>query len=208
MRAGSFRLDWRRGSPAGDVRVDFTIAVDALTAMMLVDGHVRLAAGSPIFSIGYMHGDQGYARFFAVMGLFVFSMTGLVLATTSCCSIAFWEGVGLCSYLLIGFWFEKPSAAAAARKAFLVNAIGDVGFVLGIFLLWSDGPDSSTYDGVFEHVRRTTGDPRTRRLTVLACCSSARAAGKSAQFPLHVWLPDAMEGPTPVSAPSSTPRRW
>src|SRR4030088_4404 len=96
----------------------------------------QLATSSPIYSAGYMHGDEGYARYFAEISLFLFSMTGLVLANNFILLYAFWEGVGVCSFLLIGFWFTRPSAAAAARKAFLVTRIGDLGFFIGILMLW------------------------------------------------------------------------
>src|SRR5207249_10019076 len=102
-----------------------------------------------IYSVGYMHGDRGYARYFAEIALFIFSMTGLVLASNFIVLYAFWEGVGLCSYLLIGFWFSKPSAAAAARKAFLVTRIGDVGLLLGIMLLWVSSGYHFDYESVF-----------------------------------------------------------
>src|SRR5437899_8991549 len=102
-----------------------------------------------IYSAGYMHGDEGYARFFAEIALFIFSMTGLVLASDFLLLYAFWEGVGLCSYLLVGFWFTKPSAAAAARKAFLVTRVGDLGLILGIILLWLEFGHRLDYDSIF-----------------------------------------------------------
>ena len=153
-----------------------------------------------IYSVGYMHGDQGYARYFAEIALFIFSMTGLVLASNFILLYAFWEGVGLCSYLLIGFWFNKPSAAAAARKAFLVTRIGDVGMILGIILLWLRlGPMTGytlDYDKVFTEATLLDSASLAAICLLLFC----GAVGKSAQFPLYVWLPDAMEGPSPVSA--------
>ena len=157
-----------------------------------------------IFSVGYMHGDPGYPRFFAVISLFVFSMCGLVLANNFLLLVAFWEGVGLCSYLLVGFYFEKPSAAAAAAKAFLVTRLGDIGFVLGIFLLWQIGGWHTDLDDALRPHREAPAGPRrrSRSACLLLFCG---AVGKSAQFPLHVWLPDAMEGPTPVSR--ADPRR-
>jgi NADH-quinone oxidoreductase subunit L len=152
-----------------------------------------------------MHGDEGYARFFAEVALFIFSMTGLVLADNFILLYAFWEGVGVCSYLLIGFWFTKPSAAAAARKAFLVTRLGDLGFAIGILLLWSSfhGPEPQRnllyaldYHTIFTNAQyQETG--LMAAVCLLLFCG---AVGKSAQFPLYVWLPDAMEGPTPVSA--------
>src|SRR5262249_53898257 len=121
---------------AGNVSVGFNLRADALTAIMLVTV-TFISSLIAIYAVGYMHGDEGYPRFFAKISLFIFSMTGLVLADNFVLLYAFWEGVGLCSYLLIGFWFTKPSAAAAARKAFLVTRLGDIGFLIGILLLWS-----------------------------------------------------------------------
>jgi NADH-quinone oxidoreductase subunit L len=180
---------------AGNVDVGFTLRADALTAIMLVTV-TFIATLIAIYSAGYMHGDPGYPRFFAEIALFVFAMTGLVLADNFLVLYAFWEGVGLCSYLLIGFWFTKPSAAAAARKAFLVTRIGDLGFILGIILLWIGFGHYLDYDIVFDQAR--TRDPAL--LTAVCLLLFCGAVGKSAQFPLHVWLPDAMEGPSPVSA--------
>src|SRR5437773_2014244 len=120
---------------AGDVSVGFSLRADGLTAVMLVTV-TFIGSLIAIYSVGYMHGDPGYSRFFAEVSLFLFSMTGLVLANNFILLYAFWEGVGLCSYLLIGFWFARPSAAAAARKAFLVTRLGDIGLFLGILLLW------------------------------------------------------------------------
>src|SRR5581483_4135992 len=148
-----------------------------------------------IYSVGYMHGDAGYARFFAEISLFLFAMTGLVLANNFIVLYAFWEGVGLCSYLLIGFWFQRPSAAAAARKAFLVTRLGDIGLFLGILILWA-ATGSLDYDKIF-----MPDEPISSGILTAACLLLfLGAVGKSAQFPLHVWLPDAMEGPSPVSA--------
>src|SRR6266852_4451457 len=135
---------------AGAVTANFSLRGDGLTAVMLV---MVTFIGSliAIYSAGYMHGDPGYPRFFAAVSLFLFFMVGLVLANNFVLLYACWEGVGLCSYLLIGFWFAKPSAAAAARKAFLVTRLGDVGLFIGILLLWSHGPSHSLeYDDVFK----------------------------------------------------------
>ncbi|MCS6866524.1 MAG: NADH-quinone oxidoreductase subunit L [Gemmataceae bacterium] len=182
---------------AGQLDVHFTITVDALATVML--GMITfIATFIALFSSGYMHGDRGYARFFAVMSFFVFSMCGLVLANNFLLLVAFWEGVGLCSYLLVGYYFEKPSAAAAARKAFLVTRLGDTGFLLGIFLLWKMGGGHTDLDLLFAHIRDHPPDPGL--LTTACLLLFCGAVGKSAQFPLYVWLPDAMEGPTPVSA--------
>ncbi len=184
----------------GGIDVKIGLQADAMTALMLlmVTSVSLLVA---IFAAGYMQGDPGYPRFFAEIALFVFSMSMLVLADNFLLMFVFWEAVGLCSYLLIGFWFRKPSAAAAAKKAFVVNRIGDFGFLIGIFLIWS------TF-GTLEF-SQILFDPRLIQETVasqpevfLPICMLLfiGAVGKSAQFPLHVWLPDAMEGPTPVSA--------
>jgi NADH-quinone oxidoreductase subunit L len=175
------------------VDIGFTLRADGLTAIMLV---TVTFVGSliAIYSAGYMRGDEGYARYFAEVALFLFAMTGLVLADNFILLYSFWEGVGLCSYLLIGFWFTKPSAAAAARKAFLVTRIGDVGMFIGILVLWMNFGHQLDYDTLFGSAE--AGPVLTAACLLLFC----GAVGKSAQFPLHVWLPDAMEGPSPVSA--------
>jgi NADH-quinone oxidoreductase subunit L len=148
-----------------------------------------------------MHGDPGYARFFALISLFVFSMCMLVLAANFLMVYLFWEAVGLCSYLLIGFWFQRPSAAAAAKKAFVVNRIGDLGFLVGIFLIWTTF-GSLDFAEVLDAPERLAALAAAQpgRMTLICLLLFLGAAGKSAQFPLQVWLPDAMEGPTPVSA--------
>jgi NADH-quinone oxidoreductase subunit L len=175
-------------------QVHFGLQADTLTAVMLV-AVTFCGTFIAIFSSWYMHNEDGYPRFFAVMSLFLFSMTGLVLANNFIVLYAFWEGVGLCSYLLIGFWFTKPSAAAAARKAFLVTRLGDAGLILGIMMLWSRFGHSLDMDEVF--LQAKSNPAYITAACLLLLCG---AVGKSAQFPLHVWLPDAMEGPTPVSA--------
>ena len=180
---------------AGNVDVGFTLRADPLTAIMLVTV-TFIATLIAVYSAGYMYGDPGYARYFAEISLFVFSMTGLVLADNFLVLYAFWEGVGLCSYLLIGFWFTRPSAAAAARKAFLVTRLGDLGFILGIILLWINFGHRLEYERVFGEAG-SLSTPLLGAVCLLLFCG---AVGKSAQFPLHVWLPDAMEGPSPVSA--------
>ena len=151
-----------------------------------------------IYSIGYMHGDGGYYRFFAYLPLFVFSMLMLVLADNFLLLFVFWEAVGLCSYFLIGFWYKRRSAVNAAKKAFIVNRVGDLGFGLGIMLtFWTyDTVNFHGPDGVFARV----GEASDSTVFWIAILLFIGACGKSAQFPLHVWLPDAMEGPTPVSA--------
>ena len=182
------------GSPQSmDIGVSFR--ADELSAIMLV---MITFIGTLIatFAAGYMDGDPGYPRFFAEVALFIFSMTLLVLGDNLILLFAGWEGVGLCSYLLIGFWFTKPSAADAARKAFLVTRIGDVGLMLGILLIWVSCDYKLDYTSIFKAAPSL--DPSVQfGICFLLFCG---AAGKSAQFPLHVWLPDAMEGPTPVSA--------
>jgi NADH-quinone oxidoreductase subunit L len=183
---------WAR---VGNVDLGLTLRADGLSAIMLVTvTFVGLLI--VIFSIGYMHGDPGYPRFFAEVALFICAMTLLVTANNFLVLYAGWEGVGLCSYLLIGFWFEKPSAADAARKAFLVTRLGDMGLLLGIILLWYLSGFALDYDSVFERLQLV--EPwYVGAACLLIFCG---CVGKSAQFPLHVWLPDAMEGPTPVSA--------
>jgi NADH-quinone oxidoreductase subunit L len=176
------------------MNVWISLRADPLTAMMLVM-ITFISTLIALFSRGYMHGDPGYYRYFTFVALFVFCMTMLVLSNNFLLTFVFWEGVGLCSYLLIGYWFQKRSASAAARKAFLVNRIGDIGFILAVFAIWYT-TGSLDYDVVFANVGVIGSD------WLLAICFLLfmGAVGKSAQFPLHVWLPDAMEGPTPVSA--------
>jgi proton-translocating NADH-quinone oxidoreductase chain L len=182
---------------AGNVSVDFTMRADALAAVMLVTV-TFIGTLIAIYASGYMHGDPGYPRFFAAVSLFLAAMTTLVLANNFILLYAGWEGVGVCSYLLIGFWFAKPSAAAAARKAFLVTRLGDIGLFLGILLLWTHC-GSLEYGAVFSRAEELAGNSPTI-LTIACLLLFTGAVGKSAQFPLHVWLPDAMEGPSPVSA--------
>ena len=178
----------------GNVRIEFGMTTDALSILMLL---VVTGVGSAIhiYSVGYMKGDPGFSRYFACMSLFTFSMLGIVLANNFIQIFIFWELVGVSSYLLIGFWFEKPSAAEAGKKAFLVNRIGDFGMMLGVLLLWSQ---TGTFNFA-ELPAKLPGIPAST-LTLIAALIFCGAVGKSAQFPLHVWLPDAMEGPTPVSA--------
>jgi NADH-quinone oxidoreductase subunit L len=184
----------------GRLDVGVTLRADAMSALMLVMvTSVSLLVA--VFASSYMHGDPGYPRFFAAIALFVFSMCMLVLAGNFLLLFVFWEAVGLCSYLLIGFWYQRPSAAAAAKKAFVVNRIGDFGFLLGVFLIWLtfgtlDFEKVLVDQELLEAVVVTQKDV----LTPICLLLFLGAVGKSAQFPLHVWLPDAMEGPTPVSA--------
>ena len=186
-----------RWIPAGDFTVDVTLHADQLTAVMLM---VVTSVGLlvHVYSVGYMHGDGGYYRFFSYLPLFVFSMLMLVLADNFLLLFVFWEGVGLCSYLLIGFWYKRRSAVNAARKAFIVNRIGDLGFGLGIMAIFAtfDTIDFYGAEGVFARAPEIA----TGTLTGICLLLFLGACGKSAQWPLHVWLPDAMEGPTPVSA--------
>ncbi len=179
---------------AGDFVTGITVQVDALSGVMLL---VVTGVGLliHIYSVGYMHGDPGYARFFAYLNLFVFSMTMLVLAGNFLLLYVFWEAVGLCSYLLIGFWYRRAAAAQAGRKAFIVNRVGDFGFGLGIMWLWT-ALGTLDYAPVFARA----GELSPAVATGIALLLFAGACGKSAQLPLHTWLPDAMEGPTPVSA--------
>ncbi|MDQ3148904.1 MAG: NADH-quinone oxidoreductase subunit L [Chloroflexota bacterium] len=179
---------------SGDFVINISFLVDSLTAMLLlVVSSVGLLVH--VYSIGYMDGDRGFWRFFAYLNLFMFSMLLLILGDNFLMLYVGWEAVGLCSYALIGFWYKKPSAAGAAKKAFIVNRVGDFGFGLGIMMIWVN-LGTLNFGEVFERIG--TLDEGT--ITVIALLLFAGAVGKSAQFPLHVWLPDAMEGPTPVSA--------
>jgi NADH-quinone oxidoreductase subunit L len=186
--------------------IDVTLRADALTAIML-SMVMFVSSLVAIYARGYMHGDRGEWRFFSYIGLFVFSMAMLVSVSNFVLLYVFWEAVGLCSYLLIGFWYEKPAAAAAAKKAFLVNRVGDFGFALGLFLIWTTYGTLNFHDaggiaGVLGQTRLASPELYVGGGVATAICLLLLlgACGKSAQFPLHVWLPDAMEGPTPVSA--------
>ncbi len=180
--------------PAGAFTVQAGLFVDALTAILLI---VVTTVGMlvHVYSIGYMSHDPGYWRFFAYLNLFMFSMLLLVLADNFLVVFVAWELVGLCSYLLIGFWYRRRSAALAAKKAFIVNRVGDVGFALGIMAIFVS---LGTLD--IREVLERIGELPEATIVLIALLIFAGAMGKSAQFPLHVWLPDAMEGPTPVSA--------
>ncbi|HTI51075.1 MAG TPA: NADH-quinone oxidoreductase subunit L, partial [Planctomycetaceae bacterium] len=191
-------------SPAGaDLPpvLDITLAlrVDSLSATMLAM-LTFVATLVAIYAAGYMHGDRSYWRFFTEVSLFVFSMIMLVLSANFLQLFMFWEAVGLCSYLLIGFWYEKPEAAAAGKKAFLVNRIGDFGFAAGIFLIWQWFGSVDFAEVLNAPAVRAVSAANPKIITLICLCLFTGAMGKSAQFPLHVWLPDAMEGPTPVSA--------
>ena len=170
--------------------------VDALTGiMLLVVGVIGMLVH--YYSIGYMHGDEGYYRFFAYLNLFMFAMFVLILADSYLLLFLGWEGVGLCSYLLISFWFRKKSASQAGKKAFIVNRVGDFGFTLAMFAIFV-ATGTLQFTGVFDAAAK--GDIAAGTMTWICLLLFTGAIGKSAQFPLHVWLPDAMEGPTPVSA--------
>jgi NADH-quinone oxidoreductase subunit L len=190
----------------GNLNIDFGLKLDGLSLMMML---IVTGVGGAIhiYSFGYMSEDRGFSRFFACMSLFTFSMLGIVLANNFIQLFIFWELVGVSSYLLIGFWFEKPSAADAAKKAFITNRLGDFGFLLGIIILWWFTNGLQNFDLIQKLAHEilnlpdhgyTYGDHFW--LTIAGLLIFCGAVGKSAQFPLHVWLPDAMEGPTPVSA--------
>jgi len=172
------------------------ILIDNVTAVMLLVVTI-VSTLVHLFSIGYMHGDPRYSRYFAYLSIFSFSMLGLVLAESFLFIYIFWELVGLSSYLLIGFWFEKKSASDAGKKAFIVNRVGDFGFLIGILIIYATCGVLG-YDQVFLAIGE--GKLTGTLLTLAGIGVFCGAIGKSAQFPLHVWLPDAMEGPTPVSA--------
>ncbi len=194
---------------SGNLDIHIGLHIDRLTAVMLllVTGVSSLVH---VYTIGYMHGEPGYARFFSYIALFTFSMLMLVLADNLLQLFVFWEAVGLCSYLLIGHWYERASACAAATKAFLVNRVGDFGFMLGLLLVWYHF-GSLNYLDIFPALHEATdltmnilgplgGTWEVSVFTLIGLLLFTGAVGKSAQVPLHVWLPDAMEGPTPISA--------
>ncbi len=194
---------------SGDLRVELGLYVDRLTAVMLLLV-TCVSALVHVYTIGYMDGERGYARFFAYIALFTFSMIMLVMADNFLQLFVFWEAVGLCSYLLIGHWYERPTACSAATKAFLVNRVGDFGFLLGVLLIFytfgsleykhvfAQAPD--LLEDTINLLRPIDGHWEVSTLTLICVLLFIGAVGKSAQFPLHVWLPDAMEGPTPISA--------
>src|SRR5689334_22671423 len=200
----TFNFDWLK---FGDASLKLGFVLDPLSAsMILMVTFVGLLIF--IFSVGYMAHDENFTRFFCFLSLFAAAMLGLVISNSLLLLFISWELVGLASYLLIGFWFEKPSAAAAAKKAFIVTRIGDIGFFIGLLWLYSQSGTLLFYDGgngVLEAgglnklIAQTTlgGMAVSTAISLLIFCG---AAGKSGQVPLHVWLPDAMEGPTPVSA--------
>lgn len=183
----------------GNLGINIGIQLDNVSAIMQLTVFI-VSFVVHLFSIKYMEGDLRYSRYFAYLGLFTFSMLGIVLTHNFLMMYIFWELVGVSSYLLIGFWFEKKSASDAAKKAFIVNRIGDIGFFLGILILYAHY-HTFTFSEIFNQIAQgnlpfNSGDWLTTAGILIFC----GAIGKSAQFPLHVWLPDAMEGPTPVSA--------
>jgi NADH-quinone oxidoreductase subunit L len=189
----------------GNLQVDWGFLLDPLSALMIM---VVTGVGTLIhlYSIGYMHGEEGFYRYFSYLNLFVFSMLMLVLGNNALVMFVGWEGVGLCSYLLIGYYFEKKSAGDAAKKAFVMNRVGDFGFLLGLFtIFWalgSHGVWTINFVEITENAHLLSGDMilGASVTTVATLCFFLGATGKSAQLPLFTWLPDAMEGPTPVSA--------
>ena len=183
--------------PVGDLRIDFALQFDQLSAVMVL---VVTGVGALIhvFSVGYMHEDAGYARYFAYLNLFVFFMLMLVLGASFPVMFVGWEGVGLCSYLLIGFWFNEQINADAGKKAFIVNRIGDVGFLIAMFLIFR-ATGSLDFGPVFGGAAAAF-TPGGATVTAITLFLFLGCTGKSAQIPLFTWLPDAMQGPTPVSA--------
>lgn len=182
---------------SGDFQASMGFLLDPLSGVMIL---VVTGVGFliHIYSIGYMHGDEGIQRYFAYLNLFVFTMLLLVLGNNFLLMFLGWEGVGLCSYLLIGFWFTRQTAADAGKKAFIVNRIGDFGFTIGVFLIFVTF-GSLQFSDVFSRAAQQLA-PAGAVVTAIALLLFLGATGKSAQIPLYVWLPDAMEGPTPVSA--------
>src|SRR5213596_1726820 len=181
---------------SGVFQVPFGLTLDPLSRTMavLVSG---VGSVIHIYSLGYMRDDEGKARYFAALSLFMFAMLGIVLANNFVMLFIFWELVGFTSYVLIGHWFYRDAAADAANKAFITTRIGDFGFMIGILMLWM-ATGSLVFTEIAPRMSTLTGHPMF--LTVVALLIFCGAIGKSAQFPLHVWLPDAMEGPTPISA--------
>ena len=190
----------------GDTSITFGLMLDPVTNVMLVV-ITAISLMVQIYSLGYMKGDPGFSRYYAYMSLFTASMLGLTLASNIVQLYFFWELVGISSYLLIGFWHHRPAAAAAAKKAFIVTRIGDVGFLIAIIYLFAQGGDFAAAGLNALHIPDILYAAQVSgvgfgvySLPLVALGIFAGAAGKSGQFPLHTWLPDAMEGPTPVSA--------
>jgi NADH-quinone oxidoreductase subunit L len=198
------RIELMRFVDSGALKSAWSLRIDTLTAVMLVV--VTTVSGLVhLYSVGYMEDDPSRPRFFAYLSMFTFAMLALVTADDFVQLFFGWEGVGLASYLLIGFWYHKPAANAAAIKAFIVNRVGDFGFALGIFAIFALF-NSLQYDTVFASAPDQVGKTmeflglQIDALTLICLLLFMGAMGKSAQFLLHTWLPDAMEGPTPVSA--------
>ena len=190
----AFRLfTWMQ---AGDLTIDFSYNLDQLSILMglIVNG---VGALIHLYSIGYMHGDKGYYKFFAYLNLFIFSMNNLILGDNLVVLFLGWEGVGVCSYLLIGFWFEDMAKAKAAQKAFIANRIGDFAMIVAMFLIFSELVSTGATGLKFSEILATDFGDKSMWIALLIFIA---ATGKSAQIPLFVWLPDAMAGPTPVSA--------
>ncbi|MBI4419655.1 MAG: NADH-quinone oxidoreductase subunit L, partial [Gemmatimonadetes bacterium] len=183
--------------PAGSLAVDLAFQVDALSSVLLlvVTGVGALIHG---FSVGYMRADPGYARYFAFLNLFVFFMLLLVLGANFPVMFVGWEGVGLCSYLLIGFWFNEKANADAGKKAFIMNRIGDFGFLVAMFLIYRH-TGTLGFNAVLEQAPAAFA-VGGGTITLITLALFLGCTGKSAQIPLYTWLPDAMAGPTPVSA--------
>ncbi|MFZ8830774.1 MAG: proton-conducting transporter membrane subunit, partial [Thermodesulfobacteriaceae bacterium] len=204
IQGKTYNFDLYSWIVADSLRVGIGFQVDPLSATMCAMV-TSLSFLIHVYSIGYMHGDPGYYRYFSYISLFTFSMLMLVLGNNLAQLFLGWELVGLCSYLLIGFWYEKKSAANAAIKAFVVNRVGDFGFALGIFMIFYY-LGTLYYTEIFERlpaIENAYIEILGYEVSVpflIAFLLFCGAMGKSAQFPLHVWLPDAMEGPTPVSA--------
>ncbi|RZK52955.1 MAG: NADH-quinone oxidoreductase subunit L, partial [Pedobacter sp.] len=191
-----FNVDLFDWISAGNLHVPLSFLYDPLSAIMLL---IITGVGFliHIYSIGYMHDDAGFGKFFAYLNLFIFFMLILVLGSNYIVMFIGWEGVGLCSYLLIGFWYTNSSYASAAKKAFVMNRIGDLGFLLGVFLIFTTF-GSIEFAQVFPKAAAMM--PGSGTLTLITILLFIGACGKSAQLPLFTWLPDAMAGPTPVSA--------
>jgi len=187
-------IDWM---DLGAFRIEVGFLIDNITIVMLLVVALISTMMTHVFSIKYMAGDIRYSRYYAYLGLFTFSMNGIVLANNLFSLYIFWELVGVSSYLLIGHWFEKDSAADAGKKAFLTNRVGDIGFFIGVMLVFT-ALGTFNYGEIFQGVAQ--GDIAGTLLTLAGIGLFMGAVGKSSQFPLHIWLPDAMEGPTPVSA--------
>ncbi|MFL6543318.1 MAG: NADH-quinone oxidoreductase subunit L [Chthoniobacterales bacterium] len=187
-------ITWLDFRPMLFVPIGFMLDQLAKTMLLVVTG---VGALIHIYSLGYMGSDDGKARYFASLSLFMFAMIGIVLANNFVMMFIFWELVGVCSYLLIGHWYGRNAAANAANKAFITNRLGDFGFMLGILMIWS-ATRTVVFTDIAASIAKLSANPAF--LTTVALLVFCGAAGKSAQFPLHVWLPDAMEGPTPISA--------